>query len=291
MLAPKDLVDFHTHSTASDGTTPPYQIIIQAHDVGVRMVALTDHDTVDGLEKFIFAAPRYRIRAIPGIEISSQFGDRRLHVLGLGMRRRSWPDLEAFLQRVRSWRHERNEKMVQRINDLGMPLTLEEVDRERTGQILARPHFARAMVERGYVGSMQEAFDRVIGRDGPGYVAKRRPSPTEAVEILHETGALAIIAHPNSLVENDGAALEPVLAELLHAGFDGVEAYHPDMSPEQTRDSIEFALKRDVLVAGGSDFHGRNKKSNYLGRVHGGRKLFAEQVAPLIERLEAMPRW
>jgi 3',5'-nucleoside bisphosphate phosphatase len=290
-IRPNDLVDLHTHSTASDGTLRPFELILAAQRTGVRMVALTDHDTLDGLDGLLAAAGRYRVHAVPGIEISSRLGERQLHILGLGLRRHLWPGLEQFLEQTRSWRAERNEKILDRLNELGFPLTWENVRAECGGEIVARPHFARALTTAGHVGSLKHAFVELLGDGCPAHVPKRRPQPSEVVQVLQAAGGVAIVAHPNSLVAGDGGPLIPVLEELLGAGIDGIEAFHPKMSPALTQEAISFAGQHGLLVTGGSDFHGRNKPDNPIGRGHGGRKLFARPMVEAVTRFEEIVRW
>ncbi len=290
-IRPTDLVDLHTHSNSSDGTSQPFELVLQANATGVRMIALTDHDTLAGLDDLLAAAGRYRIHPVPGIEISSHLGGRQLHILGLGMRRQHWPELEKFLEQTRSWREERNEKILARLNDLGFALTWEAVLAECGGDIVARPHFARALITAGHVASFRQAFGELLGDGCPAHVPKRRPLPEEVVKVLQGTGAVAIVAHPNSLVAGDGGPLTPVLELLLEAGIDGVEAFHPRMSPAQTEETLAFASKNNLLVTGGSDFHGRNKPDNPMGRGFGGRKLFARPMVDAVARFEQIVRW
>ncbi len=290
-IAPKDLVDFHAHSTVSDGTFKPFELILQAQKSGVRMVALTDHDTIAGLDSFLAAAGRFRIHAVPGIEISSDAEERRLHILGLGLRRHLWGELEGFLAAARRWRTERNEKMLERLNALGLALTMSEVEAHCGSPIVARPHFARALTEAGHVATLQQAFDELLGVGCPAYVRKQRPSPAAAVSALQAAGGVAMVAHPSSLVERDNASLTDALTPLLEAGIDGIEVYHPDMTEAQSDEVLKFAQQHDLLVSGGSDFHGRNKPRNRLGRAHGARKIFAQQVAELVARFEPFVRW
>ena len=291
VIAPKDLVDFHTHSTASDGTAKPFELIFHAHRAGVRMIALTDHDTLAGLDGLLGAAGRYQVHPVPGIEISSRLDGRQLHILGLGLRRHLWPDLETFLEQARSWRAERNEKILDRLNELGFALTWEAVLAECGGEVVGRPHFARALCAAGHVSTLQQAFDELLRTGGPAYFSKRRPSPAKAIEVLQGAGGAAIVAHPNSLVAEDQAPLTTVLESLLGAGIDGIEAFHPEMSPEQTREAVAFAEQHDLLVTGGSDFHGRNKPGNPVGRGYGARKLFAGPMAAAVARFEQIIRW
>lgn len=284
-VAPRDRIDFHTHSTASDGTDPPYALAMRAHRLGLRIIALTDHDTVEGLSTFVSSAHRIGVLGVAGVEISSKLNGKRLHTLGLGLRRSRWTGMRGFLADVLSKRDERNARMVEQLCSLGFEMTLDEVAGEAGGVVVARPHFARILVKKGYAKSIAEAFESIIGDGQPGYVDKQRPTVEEIVAAVHEAGGLAVAAHPNSLLSPGSLDVEPLLEQLAALGYDGVEAYHPDLS-EALRDRLLVgARKFGLMVSGGSDCHGRNKAHNYLGRGINGRKIFARDVMKLAQEL------
>jgi 3',5'-nucleoside bisphosphate phosphatase len=285
VIAPRDRIDFHTHSTASDGTDQPYALAMRARRLGIRLIALTDHDTVDGLSAFISAASRSGVVGIAGVEISSKLHGNRLHTLGLGLRRTRWSGMKGFLDGVLALRNQRNTRMVEQLSSLGLEMTLDEVTAQAGGDVVARPHFARVLVNKGYATNIAEAFAKYIGDGQPGYVEKSRASVEEIVAVVHEAGGLAVAAHPNSLLPPGSLDIEPLLEELAALGYDGVEAYHPDLS-EALRDRIRRgARKFGLMVSGGSDCHGRNKAHNYLGRGINGRKIFARDVMELSQEL------
>ena len=283
MLADQDLVDFHVHSTASDGTHTPEELLLLAGRMGVRAIALCDHDTVEGLDRLGLDS-RSPVVAISGVEVSCQCHDGRLHILGLGILRLDGGKLSALLSQTRRERDIRNRAMVTRLASAGVDLGFHEVMAEAQGQVMARPHFARALLRKGAVRSLQEAFDRFLGDQACGYVPKKKPEPETAVEALHDAGALAIVAHPGSLMRSN-RPLEVILDDLVECGIDGIEAHHPDVGQNLRRRVLEYADKKDLLVSGGSDYHGENKENSFLGRGNDGTSIRAGSLRLLVEAL------
>jgi 3',5'-nucleoside bisphosphate phosphatase len=282
-FSPTDLIDFHVHSTASDGTCAPYELLIQAHSKGIKAIALTDHDTLAGLDSFTAGSRRLSIRAIPGIELSCNLPGHRLHVLGLGIHRRTWKLLDPFLETIKGWRHDRNSALLEGLVDLRIPICMDDIRVEAPGEIIARPHFARALVKKGFSQNLQEAFKSYVGHGGKAYIPKQKPELEEVISQLHAVGAVVIVCHPQSLV--DGGSLKCFLDDLKQAGVDGFEARHPEMPEAMTREVEEYAAEHGLLVSSGSDFHGRNKRRNHLGRGRDGKKLFARHVQKLLTRI------
>lgn len=290
MPSPIDIVDFHVHSSVSDGTDTPEELIVEARTAGLAAMALCDHDTLDGLDSFRTAAEKRGVDGIPAVEVSTDLDGRRLHIVALGVGIESAGPLQEFLDDVRRQRHRRNRDMLERLGQIGIELTMGEITAVAGGEIIARPHFARAMVKKGYVGTLQEAFDRYISNDAPGNVPKVKPPVEEAIAAVKSSGALAIIAHPNTLAAAHINEVPPRLDRLLELGIDGVEAYHPDISADLCGMLTGWARRRGRLVSGGSDYHGsnKNKKVSRLGRGAGGRKILARDVWGLVERLAEM---
>jgi len=290
MLDPGRLVDFHIHSSASDGTYTPFRLAEKAAGCGLGILALCDHDTLDGLDSFMEAAFRFSLFGIPAVEVSSELDGLRLHIVGLGLRKERRAGLQSFLDDVRSKRDERNILMVEKLCSLGLSITMDDVREEAGGEIVARPHFARALVRNGHAVHMQHAFDCFIANDRPGYVPKVKPAPSEVVGAIQSVGGLAIVAHPNSLHEGDRREFLARLDRLVELGIDGIEAFHPDTEPDLSALVVGYAVKNRLLVSGGSDFHGDNKQAgrNQLGKVAHGRRLCARDVQGLIARLGQM---
>lgn len=243
--------DLHTHSTFSDGVLTPTQLIDLAYRRGVRILALTDHDITDGLPEAFAAAQRYPdLTLIPGIEMSTDVPGNEVHILGHFI---DWQNqrFQRELARLRDSRLNRAERMVQRLRELGKPVAWERV-RELAGEgAVGRPHIAQAMVEAGYVSSINEAFDLYLSRNGPAYVERERLSPREVVELLVSVGGLCTLAHPRELDLQDG-----LLAELKDAGIVGMEVYYQDYTPEDIERLLTLARRFDLLPLGGSDYHG-----------------------------------
>jgi predicted metal-dependent phosphoesterase TrpH len=266
-------VDLHTHSTASDGRFSPRQIIRLAESRRLAAVALTDHDTTDGLAEARAAAGEFpRLRFVPGVEISARCPDGTLHILGLGVDEMH-AGLQDALGRLRAARNERNPRILACLRSLGVNIDMEEVlavvgsGRCKDGdEVVGRLHIAEALRRKKYVRSVQDAFDRYIGSGKPAYVDKERMEPREAIRAIRQSGGIAVLAHPVQLKYGNAAQLERIVRSMISAGIGGIEVYHSDHSPEQTRSYLDLARRFDLLVTGGSDFHGPGKPDALLGR-------------------------
>ncbi|MBI2913247.1 MAG: PHP domain-containing protein [Chloroflexi bacterium] len=243
--------DLHTHSTFSDGVLTPTQLIDLAYGNGVRLMALTDHDTTQGLPEAYQAAARYPdFTLIPGIEMSTDVPGNEVHILGHFI---DWANetFQETLARLRESRLGRARKMVEKLRGLGMPIAWERVQEIASEGAVGRPHIARALDESGHVASVNEAFDRYLSRNGPAYVERERLTPRQVVETLLRVGGLATLAHPRDL-----PALEGHLAELKDAGLIGMEVYYQDYKPAEIERLRALADKFGLLPLGGSDYHG-----------------------------------
>lgn len=250
-------VDLHTHSTASDGTLTPEQVIESAKRCGLAALALTDHDTIDGVPAARAAGERLGVRVIPGVELSAFQGDHEIHLLALHLTRLD--ALQTRLEELRGQRHTRAGKIVDKLNALGIPLTLDEVLQQSNGGAVGRPHIARALIARGVVHDFRDAFLRYLGGAGSAFVPKERLSVEDAIAIAHEAGALAIWAHPG-----DGGRRER-LEPLVAAGLDGLEIRHPSHSGEDAKRLQALADFFDLVPSGGSDWHGSSEGPRRLG--------------------------
>jgi hypothetical protein len=270
--------DLHTHSTASDGTGSPADNVRLALESGLAAVALTDHDTTAGLEEALAEGERLGIRVVPGVELSTMQDGLEIHVLGYFL---DWRDgrWQERLASQRDARMRRNAMIIERLNALGMPVTMEEVERAAAGRSpgtsIGRPHIAAVMVEKGYVASRAEAFDRFLGSAGAAYVRVPRPTPLEAVNWIHEAGGAAVIAHPGLYGRDE------LVEALLREGADGVEAYHSDHGPDDEARYAAMAERHGVIATGGSDYHGSRGGEVFHGPL-GGRTVDAA-VADLLE--------
>ena len=251
------LVDLHTHSTASDGVLPPERVIEAAARCGLAALALTDHDTIDGVRAARQAGDQAGIRVIAGVELSAFDEEREVHVLALHLSRLE--ALEKRLAELRASRHIRAGKIVEKLNALGISLTLDEVLRESNGGAVGRPHVARALIARGIVADFRDAFMRYLGNNGSAFVAKERLSVQDAIGIAHEAGALAIWAHPSEGGRRE--RLEPLVA----AGLDGIEIRHPSHSGEDVKRLQALTDFFGLVPSGGSDWHGAPDGPRRLG--------------------------
>jgi predicted metal-dependent phosphoesterase TrpH len=288
-LAPDDLVDLHVHSTASDGSWPPDRLAERAWRIGVKALALCDHDTADGLDAFMQSAARVGLRGLPAIEVSTELEGRRIHMLAMGVEKPRLEGLNGLLRQIREERVHRNAGMVERMRERELDVSLAEVEAVAAGEIVARPHFARLLVQKGYAADYADAFRRYLGNQASCFVPKRKPPPERVITAIHETGALAILAHPNSLLETGTPELEPVLDRLAEMGLDGLEAYHPDVSFRLRDRLLAYADRHRLLVSGGSDYHGENKEYGRMAIGGGGKKIRARLVAPLLAHLATRP--
>ena len=250
-------VDLHTHSTASDGTVPPDGAIEAAKRCGLSALALTDHDTIGGIPAARAAGERLGIRVIAGVELSAFQEDHEIHLLALHLSHIE--ALEQRLSELRAFRHTRAQKIVDKLNTLGIPLTLDEVLQQSNGGAVGRPHVARALIARGVVHDFRDAFVRYLGNAGSAFVARERLSIEDAISIAHEAGALAIWAHPGTGGRRE--RLEPLVA----AGLDGLEIKHPSHSSEDVKRLQALADFFNLVPSGGSDWHGAPDGPRRLG--------------------------
>jgi predicted metal-dependent phosphoesterase TrpH len=242
--------DFHCHSTASDGRLTPTQLVDLAYAQGVRIFAITDHDSTEGIAEARRAASKYEdFTLIPGVELSTDVDDDEVHILGY-FESIDNPELQTALSEFRAGRFERGQKMVEKLTQLGMPLDWTRVLEIAGEAAIGRPHVAQALVEKGYVKSINEAFDLYIGRDGPAYVDRRKMTPREAVETLRKFGSPAVMAHPTYVKDP-----EAVLREIVPLGLAGMEVYYKHYDELTVARMLQIAQKFGVLPLGGSDYH------------------------------------
>ncbi|MDR2200310.1 MAG: PHP domain-containing protein [Deltaproteobacteria bacterium] len=250
-------IDLHSHSTFSDGTLSPAQLVAAAAAAGLKGLALTDHDTVEGVPEFFSAGKKRNFRTVGGVELSLNFKGTT-HMLGYRLGGDFLPDLDlSFLQ---EYRRERNRAMFQKLLDLGFPLSWERVEEIAGDGLMGKPHLALALREKGIVSATQEAFELYLGKGRPAYVEKRRLGAEEGVKLLLNSGYAPVLAHPGSLKLAPGEYGEK-LAYLKSRGLVGVEIYHPENGPELRRELSRAAEKLDLVATNGSDYHGANKKT------------------------------
>jgi predicted metal-dependent phosphoesterase TrpH len=278
-------IDLHTHSNASDGSFAPAEVVQRAKEGGLAALALTDHDTVDGLTEAVAAGERYGVEVIPGVEISAQYPGGTMHILGLLVDYHNGL-LEERLAVLKQARIDRNPKIIAKLNAIGVNITLARVQEISGGGQVGRPHIARALMEAGYVKSLQEAFDKYLGWHKPGYVSKFRFPPDQALAMIREARGVPVLAHPFTLGLGSAAALKSLILDLKGLGLAGLEVYYSEHTPEQEALYLKLARELDLLVTGGSDYHGLNKPEITLGTMPSQAKV----TYPLVEALKAWRR-
>ena len=257
-------VDLHMHTTASDGRFSPAEIVRKSAAVGLTVIAISDHDTVDGIIPAIEAAEAFpQLEVIPCVEISTDVPDGEVHVLGYFIDYTD-SELQAKLERMRNSRRQRAERMVAKLRNFGLEVEWDRVQEISGGSALGRPHIARAMLEKGYIASIREAFDRYISRDGPAYVEREKMTPVEAVELILQSNGLPVLAHPLTTPNP-----EKMVIEMKRAGLVGIEAYYGAYTTEEVNRLVRIAKRHSLIATGGSDYHGLDDTAEtMLGGVH-----------------------
>ncbi|MBI3952221.1 MAG: PHP domain-containing protein [Acidobacteria bacterium] len=278
------MIDLHTHTTVSDGTLTPEALVRRAREKNLSAIAITDHDIVDGVAKAVQVGQDIGVRVIPGVEISADSRAGAMHVLGYFIDHQDVALREA-LRELRTYREERNPKIVAKLNRLGMEMTYEEVKAKAGYGSVGRPHFAQVMIEKGYVESTQEAFDKYLKAGALAYVDKKRLTPADAIQLIHTAGGLAVMAHPIRLKLADADDLQNLVWESVEHGLDGLEVYYSDHSPELTHQLLDLARRCDLLIFGGSDFHGQNKPHIDLGVGRGNLNIPDSLLSAIEQRL------
>jgi len=256
-------IDLHCHTTASDGTLSPAALVRLAKEIGLAAVAITDHDTIDGLAEGLAEGERIEEEVISGVELSTDLIDRSVHILGYFIDPTD-AGLAGKLAWAREARANRNVKIADRFRELGIPLNLEEVTQIAGGEVVGRPHFAKWLVDHGHVRDFQEAFNVYLGSKGKAYLPKVRLTPEEAIILIKGAGGLVVLAHPGTY-ERDEAWITKALDILTELGLDGLEVYYSQHSPRQTAYFESMARSRGLLLTGGSDFHGSTSFEVSLG--------------------------
>jgi predicted metal-dependent phosphoesterase TrpH len=249
-------IDLHTHSSFSDGTMSPTELVEFARQKGLRAIALTDHDTCEGVAEAVEAGRRFDIEVIPGIELSVHFEQQSVHLLGYFIDPAS-DCLERAVNKIQNGRSERNLKILGRLNELGFKGDEAEVAAYGGIGQVGRPHFARMLIDRGWASSMDQAFDDYLGKTGRAYFSRFSFSLGEAVRTIHAAGGLCSVAHPAGLVLSPTGDLKgEVLRGLVAGGIDGIEVYYPTHTKKFRKKLISFAQANGLIMTGGSDYHG-----------------------------------
>jgi hypothetical protein len=278
------MIDLHIHTTASDGTFRPRDMVALAARSGLRAVAVTDHDTAAGNREALDAAAEFGIEVVPGVEISADSPYGTLHIVGLFIRPDDEP-MEAVLTELRRFRDERNRKMIILLEKMGIIVTMEELLKEAGGDLVGRPHFASLLVKKGAVKTYQEAFDVYLKTGGKAFLDKKRLPSDQAIAMIEAAGGLPILAHPYLMRNKDESGFEANLRRLMEQGLRGMEVYYTDHSYAEEAYFADVARRFNLLVSGGTDFHGAIKPDVALGRGFGNLEIGDEILENLKEAL------
>ena len=279
-------VDLHCHSTASDGTLSPTEVVDLAVSSGLSALALTDHDTIAGVAEAAGAARKAGLDFLPGIEISCDVPrPATMHLLGYGFDPRS-PVLLDLTTRLIEGRNDRNPRIIGKLNELGVTITMEEIEAEAGGNVVGRPHIAAVLLRKGYVSSIKQAFDKYLAQGAPAYFDKERLTPKQAIGLVLESGGVPVLAHPVQLRTENDAQLERIVKDLADLGLVGLEVIHSDHDAALVEKYSKLADRFGLAKTGGSDFHGTNKKDIHLGTANG-RKVPREFYDALAARVAA----
>jgi predicted metal-dependent phosphoesterase TrpH len=258
------IVDLHVHSTASDGSSTPLEIIEAAKNSGLQAIAITDHDTVEGSAEALRSPQGPALEVLSGIEISADFLPGTMHMLGYLIRLDD-PALRQTLERVQASRANRNLQIVEKLQNFGIDIDYEDVLKVSGGGQVGRPHIAQVLVQKGAVQSIDGAFGKLLKKNGPAYVPRFRLSPAEAINMILQAGGVPVLAHPFTLHTKNEAELEGIVADLKRVGLRGLEVYYPEHGRARTAQYERLALGHDLLITGGTDFHGASKPQVHLG--------------------------
>jgi len=272
-------IDLHLHTTHSDGSLRPTEVLQLARRATVTALAITDHDIVTGIPEAIAAGTELGIEVIPGVEISSYIGNSELHILGYCI---DWKDPELIrrLAALRESRHIRNPQIIERLRALGLDVTYEEVRALAGTDSVGRPHIARLLMDKKYVTSAKDAFDRYLAEGRPGYVARELPKPADAIAWIRAAGGVAVLAHP-TWTKVSGEGLSTLLTTLISEGLGGIEVHYSTHTKRQTTEYLDLAKRLNMLMTGGSDFHGITKPDIEVGTGRGDLKVPEKLLDPL----------
>ena len=276
-------IDLHVHSSASDGTFSPSALLAEAKKAGLSAIALTDHDTMDGICEAEKAEKELGIELVPGVELSTEYAGCEIHVLGYYVSQ-EYPRLKAMLEEFRDFRDTRNVRMVRRLQEEGFSVTMEQLTDKFPDSVLTRAHIARYLCETGQLPDVRTVFAEYLGENCRCYIDRPKISPVEAVNLIREAGGLAVLAHP-VLCQLEDAQLWQMILEMKDAGMCGLEAVYSENTKEDEVRMRALAEKAGLLITGGSDFHGKNKPDIQLGTGKGDLYIPYAFLEALKERL------
>jgi len=259
----ESLIDLHAHTTASDGSLSPTELVEAAHATGLAAIGVTDHDTIDGVAEAVDAGAEVGIRVVPGVEISAELDGGSLHVLGYGYDHAD-PGINDGLDRLKQARDDRNPRILQKLRELGVPITEELVMDRAGGGVVGRPHIAQVLVDLKAVDTVQQAFDDYLATGAAAHVDKFRLDPEGAFALIRDAGGIPVMAHPFQ-TRRMGDDLRRLVEGLRTVGLEGIEVWYSRHTPDQTEAYAALAEEFDLVATGGTDFHGESKPDIRLG--------------------------
>ena len=270
------MIDLHMHSTFSDGTLTPTQLVERAKKNNIEVMAITDHDNIDGLEEGRKEAEKKEIIFVNGIEVSANFLDKDIHILGYFLNLEDKEFLD-WLKNLQGKRHNRTLKILKKLSTLGIEISLDEVKEEALGNVIGRPHIAKMIIKKGFASTMDEVFDRYLGDGKPAYIPKVGVDMVEVVKKLKANEAIVILAHPHLISHSDDTVVN-IIDMLVENKLDGLELYYPNIDPKKRKKLLKIAKTRGLLLTGGSDFHGLNRPGIDIGSGNIPKKVYQNMV-------------
>lgn len=283
------IIDLHTHTTASDGSYAPAELVRYAQEKGLLAVAVTDHDTVAGVAEAVLEGGRIGVRVVPGVELSTRLDDCDVHMTALFIDYEN-QELRGRLDDMARCRSERNFKMVDRLNQAGFRIDRSDLERLGEGKLLARGHIAQILIARGYAGNLREALDKYLSKGGPGYVQKEVLPPGECIELVHKAGGLIFVAHMHQIDPGDPDHSMDICCRLIEMGADGLETQYCEFDDWWRKTAESIAVQYGCLRSGGSDFHGAMKKGLDLACGYGDLAVPYDFLKQMEERLKAVKK-
>lgn len=279
-------IDLHCHSSFSDGTMTPTELVEMALKEKLGGLALTDHDTIAGVPEFLLAAHENGLQALSGVELSANHGDIPIHILGYGFDPDNM-DLKSSLVLLQQTRKARNEKIIKNLFELGIDVTYNDMQTIAGDGVVGRPHFGKLLINLGKVRNMQAAFDKYLRKGRPAYAAREKLPVSEAINIIHRANGLAILAHPGTIPLDRPKTLE-LINSFADFGLDGIEVYYPIHSTGLRQQLLSYCHKADMVVTGGSDYHGDIRPGTRLGTMQKKQRVPLDVLLQLQQRIQSI---
>ncbi|NKB23160.1 MAG: PHP domain-containing protein [Kiritimatiellae bacterium] len=276
------MIDLHMHSIFSDGSCTPEELVEEARCLNLSAISLTDHDTIKGIDRFLKAANTTKVRPIPGVEISAEYPSGEMHILGYFIDP-NHSKLNEKLEWIRSGRESRNQEILDKLNQLGLTLAWDEVSSFAGDEVVGRPHFAQALMARGYVSTKKEAFNKYLATGKPACAQRRQLSPEASLEVIRDAGGVPVLAHPFT-VRLDPENFRQCLSDLCDQGLGGLEVYYSEHNEERVKIYLPYAKEFNLAPSGGSDFHGAMSPGIKMGHGFGSLEVPDELLGELESR-------